>query len=30
MTPTQEALANLGLPYNRAAALDTAHSFRNY
>jgi hypothetical protein len=29
-TPTQEALANLDLPYNRAAALDTARSFRNY
>jgi hypothetical protein len=27
---TQEALANLGLPYNRAVALATARSFRNY
>jgi hypothetical protein len=27
---TQEALANLGLPYNRAVALAAARSFRNY
>jgi hypothetical protein len=30
MTPPQEALANLGLPYNRAVALATARSFQHY
>jgi hypothetical protein len=29
-TPTQEALANIGQPYNRAAALATARFFQHY